>query len=143
MTRILIALTTLFMAASTTGCGNSKESSEETPAHIAEARERFGEDFACEPNVSEDYILCAHRPGTTTLSPIPQVAFFVFDVNAGEIAFEQRQVTGEVRWTDDYEIEMTLTPGIVTSDGRGAPKYRIDVRSGDRRRLDGVDAIPE
>jgi len=125
------------------GCGSSKESAADTPQYIDEARDRFGEDFACEPNTPEDYILCAHRPGTTAMSPIPRVAFFVFDVEADEVVFEKGQVTGNIRWTADYEIEMTLTPGIVTSDGRGAPKYRIDVRSGDQQRFDDADPIPK
>ena len=125
------------------GCGNSKDSAEKTPGHIAEARDRFGEDFACEPNTPEDYILCVHHPDTTALSPIPRVAFFVFDMAAAQVVLERGEITGEVRWTAGYEIELILTPGIVTTDGRGAPKYRIDVRSGDRRRLDGTDPIPQ
>ena len=71
------------------------------------------------------------------------VAFFVFDLAAAEVVLERGETTGEVRWTAGYEIELILTPGIVTSDGRGAPKYRINVRSGDRRRLDGVGGIPQ
>ena len=129
--------------ASLSGCGNSKQPADEVPAHINEARERFGDRFECEPNDPDDYVLCAYRPDTTAMNPLPRVAFFVFDSQAQEVVMEQAQVAGAVKWVSDYELEMTLTPGIVTQDGRGAPTYKIDVRSGDRIRLDGADGIPK
>jgi hypothetical protein len=137
-----IFLTTILMA-STAGCGNSKDPAEKPPGHIQEAQERFGERFECEPNGPGDYVLCAHRPDTTAMNPLPQVTFFVFDLKADEVVLDQAQTTGSVRWTADYDLEMTLTAGIVTNDGRGAPTYRIDVRSGDRQRLDDTNRIPK
>jgi len=135
------------LAALLAGCGNAKDSAGEEPAeepqYLAEARDRFGEQFSCEPNGTDEFVLCTFTPEMTALNPIPQMAFFVYDMAGEEVVHEQNQVTGRVGWVSDFEIEMTLTPGIVTSDGRGAPKYTIDVRSGERKRLDAPGEVPK
>ena len=108
---------------------------ESTPPYIREARQRFDEKFICEHNATEEYVMCSYRPEPTALSTMPQIAFFVWDVAAKEILFEQSNVHGSSGWVDDFEIEMTLIPGIVTEEERGAPIFRIDVRTGNRRRV--------
>lgn len=146
MTDILLtaALLAALCVASMQGCGNSKEASaDETPAYIVEAQKQFGDAFECEPNATGEFILCVHHPENKAPNPVPGIAFFVFDVAKSDIIVEQSEVLGRASWVTDYEIELRLVPGIVTDDGRGAPRYRIDARTGDRRRVDGVNETPK
>lgn len=141
LTVILLAAVAGFAAVA--GCTNSKDAADTPQPYVELAQERFGTAFECQPNANEDFILCLHRPDTTAMAPLPQVAFFVYNLDDEEITHEETQFAGDVKWTGDYELEMEITPGIVSTEQPGKPKYRMDVRTGDRRRLGGTEEIPK
>ena len=69
----------------------STKHNENDPLYVTEAKKRFGDQFVCEPNKAEDYVMCVHLPDTTASQPIPQVAFMVFDNTSNEVVMEQQQ----------------------------------------------------
>ena len=124
------------------GCSNSRDASDSSASYVQEAESRFGSAYTCEPNTTDRFILCSHRPDTTVMNPLPKVAFFVYDTKENAVMLEEAEFAGDVSWVDEFEIEMTITPGIVRDDGSGKPKYKIDVRSGNRRKVGGQAPIP-
>jgi hypothetical protein len=135
-------LLTLILLSVMAGCTNSKDAADTPAPYVKEAEERFGTAYECSPNATDEFILCSHRPDTTAMAPLPQVAFFVYKVADDEITYDENQFAGNVEWTGDYELEMEIVPGIVSTERPEKPKYKIDVRTGDRRRVDNTDVIP-
>ena len=106
----------------------------EAPPYEREAMRRFGPgaSVAYEPNAPGTYMLVAHRPAPTPRQPQPLVSYFVFDLRAGRVAFEETAVVGRVGWDDDRFLRVERTPGAAPRPDGGDASYRVDVYTGRR-----------
>jgi len=44
------------------------------------------------------------------------VQFFVYDLKNEKVLFEDSLANGSVKWLNDYQIQVSTVPGIVTED---------------------------
>lgn len=87
------------------------------------ADELFKKDCDVIYNISKEYALCIERYDEDRSKK-----FFIYDVSAGTVIFKDSFVLGNVVWSSDYEVKLTLHPGIITKDENNVkPKYIYNV----------------
>jgi len=81
------------------------------------ARQKYGmdEDYTCIENTSNKLVLCKHQKGSSD-DPIKSWDYFVYEVENEKILFENIVDKGNVKWYSETEIEISKTPGTMTSD---------------------------
>jgi len=70
-------------------------------------------------NESHDHVICLNKNKTTQYAPHPSVDFFIFDIAADSIVFEQNSVNAEIKWINNTAAEVTITPEIINEDETG------------------------
>jgi hypothetical protein len=116
---LFIALATvlfLFSPACKTGNKTSKSAmSEAFPFHLV-AKKELGDRFMVEFNETGNFVLCRSE-----FLPDPSVShytvkFFIYDVERGEIIYQDVVPRGEVEWHNNQEIRISSVPGIIMPD---------------------------
>jgi len=103
--------------------------------------EKYGRGVEYRPNSTKTAVLCVKEAKTTLLVPQRQIAFFVFDVTADSILFEDNLANGSVAWNDDFSIVVKIIPGIEESEEKSPhrqPGYIFDLRSKKTKNLESV-----
>lgn len=90
-------------------------------------------------NAPHTHVLCLERPSSR--SPAgpgmagPALRFFVYDLHADDIIFEDAVDNARVSWESDTSIKVVITPGMVPDLEPQEYGYRVDVASGVREAL--------
>lgn len=106
------------------------------------AAQKFGKGVDFVRNSSGTAMLCVKKSKPTQLNPQQQVAFFVYDMKAKNVLFEDSIPNGSVGWNDDSSIVVTIVPGTVRDDDKTPaprPGYIYDLRSRTTRDLESVN----
>ncbi len=132
MRYLMMAASVLALAA----CATPRQdgTAPDRPAYETLAAEKYGEAAEIVMNADESYVLVRDRAPFEAARPLPRVRFFVYDMKAGEVVYED-EVQGEVAWADAHHLNVYLMPGNVQADGRPSG-YRLDVRTGTRQPLE-------
>lgn len=109
-------------------CGPTRSAMNAQTPHKKIAEEKFGSGVEYFYNNRQSHVLCAKITRSTAEHPNHAVRFFVFDIKAGRLIFEDSMVDGEVQWMDATRIRVTKRFGMVTKSGeRGVQSYVYDV----------------
>jgi len=103
--------------------------------------EKYGEGAEYTFNSTKTALLCVKEAKTTLLVPQRRIAFFVFDVTADSILFEDNLANGSVAWNDEFSIIVKIIPGIEESEEKSPhrqPGYIFDLRSKKTKNLERV-----
>jgi hypothetical protein len=106
------------------------------------AVQKYGEGVEFIQNLSGTAMLCVKSSKPTQLNPQHQIAFFVYDVKAKSVLFEDSIPNGSVNWKDDFSIVVTVVPGTIRDDDKTRaprPGYIYDLRIRKTRDLESVD----
>jgi hypothetical protein len=103
--------------------------------------EKYGKGVEYRSNSTKTAVLCVKESKTTLLVPQRRIAFFVFDVAADSILFEDDLANGSVGWDDEFSIIVKIIPGIEESEEKLPHRqlgYIFDLRSKKTRNLEGM-----
>lgn len=79
------------------------------------AKEKFGENFMVEKNNSGALFLC-YKTDETKNQLHTILHYFIYDVKSGSIILQEKLNDAAVRWVDEHNIEIKLTPEIISGD---------------------------
>ena len=102
-----------------------------TPVYEELAVEKYGEGTVCTPNNEGSHALCISP--VDNMAQLPSVNFFTYDIGKQAVGYESDMACSNVRWVDDFTLEIIRTTGIVQRDAGPAPDARLhlDVRTGE------------
>ncbi|MBI3578118.1 MAG: hypothetical protein HY276_06790 [Ignavibacteriales bacterium] len=126
---LVIAIIMLISCSSTkTGSKNSTEE----PVYKSVAAKKLGTG-AVEYlfNASNTVVVCMKASKPTNLMPQHHIIFFVYDVAGDAILHEDEIANGDVTWNNDYQIKVTMIPGIIKDDDKAGTQpsgYMYDIR---------------
>ncbi len=95
------------------------------------AVDKYKDNITYQINLTHLYVLCHKQSRSTSRNPFPQVQFFVYDLKNEKVLFEDSLVNGSVKWLNDYQIQVSTIPGIVTGEEEADKKlmgYIYDVK---------------
>ena len=95
------------------------------------AVDKYKDNITYQINLTHLYVLCHKQPRSTSRNPFPPVQFFVYDLKNERVLFEDSLANGSVKWLNDYQIQVSTIPGIVTGDEEADKKlmgYIYDVK---------------
>ena len=78
--------------------------------------EKYGQNIEYLMNSSKTHVICLKRNKPTPQIPQSRISFFIYDIKKDEIIFEESFIDAEVRWKSEYQVEVKITPGIVSGD---------------------------
>ena len=134
-----LAALLLFAAACRSGGVVRTETSR--PAHEVLAIDKYGAGFESLFNRTKTAVLCVKRSKPTQLNPQQRISFFVYDMKAGSIIFEDEIPNGSVIWNDESSVLVTVVPGTVKSEDQANPSrpgYIYDLLLKKARGIDSV-----
>jgi hypothetical protein len=124
-------------------CGSNREDirerKSELPRYHAMAAQMYGQAAEFLFNDEKRAVLCLKKPKPTAQNPQQQVSFFVFDLSADSLVFEDEIVDGSVSWKDNFTVLVIALPGNVKSDEASPGQrsgYIFDLRTRRTRSLD-------
>lgn len=94
--------------------GNTAQVGEST--YKEKATEILGKDLAFTKNDSKSYVLCVNEIKGTPKQPRNTISFVVINLNNNSVALENKIEGGTVKWSDNLEVEIYRTPGIMRDD---------------------------
>jgi len=106
------------------------------------AFQKYGQGVDFTRNASGTAMLCVKKSKPTQLQPQQQIAFFVYDMKAKDMLFEDSIPNGSVSWNDEFSIVVSIVPGTVRDDDKTPaprPGYIYDLRSRKTRDLESVN----
>ncbi|OGU36901.1 MAG: hypothetical protein A2068_01000 [Ignavibacteria bacterium GWB2_35_6b] len=80
------------------------------------AKEKFAENYIMEFNPSKSYMLCFKKENKHKDQAPAPLTYFIYDINNDSVLFEESIGAGRVKWLNDYQVEISLIPGIVKGD---------------------------
>jgi len=104
--------------------------------------QKYGEGAEWIPNSTNSAILCVKGSKLTAQVPQRRVAFFVYEIAADSVLFEDAIVNGSVGWKDDQSVIVEIVPGIEKKDDASPPSrsgYIFDLRTGKARDLESIN----
>jgi len=94
------------------------------------ASEKYGKSIEFLYNNSKTHVVCLKKIKPTPQMFQNQISFFIYDLEKDEIIFEKSSIDAEVKWKNDDQVEVKITPGIVSGDETEDDFiYLYDVRS--------------
>lgn len=118
-----------------TGCSSIKTDTKNPPEEAAykiTAREKLGPSHVEYVfNASKAFVICMKASKPTDLMPQHHFIFFVYDVANKRIILEDEIANGDITWKNDYQVQVTLVPGIIKDDdtaGNQVLGYLYDTR---------------
>ena len=110
----LIAFLLFFITCHTTKTENKKSTG--TLDYKSIALKKYQKNIEYLFNSSDTYVICLTKNKPTPQMPQNQISFFVYDLANKEIILEDSLIDGEVSWKSDHDIQVKMTPGILTTD---------------------------
>jgi len=122
-------------------CGSKEARRIDVPGerYKALSAQKYGQAAEWIPNAAKTAVLCVKRSKPTAQLPQHQVSFFIFDIAAGKIVFEDDIPNGSVGWNDDQSVIVEIVPGIEKKDESSPPPrrgYVVDIQTGKTKDLE-------
>ena len=95
------------------------------------AVDKYTDNITYRRNLTHIYVLCYKQSRPTIQDPFPPLQFFVYDLKNEKVLFEDSLAKGSIKWLNDYQIQVSTIPGIVTGDEEADKKlmgYIYDVK---------------
>ncbi|MGE5682288.1 MAG: hypothetical protein ACM34K_15580 [Bacillota bacterium] len=120
-----------------TGCCSSSvekqqsgsENNQTLKSYIQLALSRYGDNVEYLYNSPEkSFVLALSREKESSNNPYPAIHFFVFDIKKNMIIFEDVVPKATVSWKNDHQVEVIVTPAIISTDEQDKPQgYIFDI----------------
>lgn len=110
-----LVLTCLFFIACNTSKMDSPKSSD-SGTYKSIAAEKYGTGIEYLFNEPRTYVVCLKRIKPTAEAPQNQTNFFIYDLGKEKIIFEESSIDAQVKWKNDSQVQVKITPGIVSGD---------------------------
>lgn len=81
--------------------------------------EKFGVSFQATYNADNSFALVVKEAKATSQNPNPFLRFFIYGLSESKIIFEDNVAGGLANWENDELIEVTITPGTVSTEEAG------------------------
>lgn len=88
------------------------------------AVDKYKDNITYQINLTHLYVLCHKQSRPTSRNPYPPVQFFVYGLKNEKVLFEDSLANGSVKWLNDYQIQVSTIPGIITGDEEANKKLR-------------------
>ncbi|MCX6135065.1 MAG: hypothetical protein NTU47_14725 [Ignavibacteriales bacterium] len=142
--RILNSIAAILSVIVLVSCSSREAKKHETQAEQYEslALQKYGKVADLIRNTSGTAVLCVKSSKPTQLQPQRQIAFFVYDIAARTVLFEDNLPNGSVSWMDDVSVVVNVFPGTVKDDDKtpaARQGYIFDLRSRKTRDLESVN----
>lgn len=120
------SLVLIFIMCRSTAKNENLPTNETNYKSIAEAKYKNNIEYVF--NFSQNKVLCIHKTKSTPNFPQYRVQFFVFDLNENKTIYEDNLNGGSIKWFNDQQLEILLSPEVVTGDEPpGSFKYIYDL----------------
>jgi hypothetical protein len=133
------AITLIALILFLTACHTAKTDAQKSTVsqeYKSIAVEKYGNNIEYVLNNSKTHVICLKQNKPTPQFPQNQISFFVYDLAKEEIILEESLIDGEVSWKNDREIQVKMTPGMLTTDeeyNKQLTGYIFDVK--ERKKL--------
>lgn len=126
------------------GCAPSQKSFTEKEINLKKLSiEKFGTMFHLIYNGEKSYSLAVKQERAAALNPNPLLQFFVFDMREEKIVFEDNLAGGKINWKTNDQVEVIVTPEIVSTDENNKIHgYIYDVRLKTKKDLNSPTQNP-
>jgi hypothetical protein len=95
-------------------CAPSKELASYKSAEVL-AKEKFGDEYNLAENKNGKFILCYKiREDKNRLHS--SLHYFVYEASQNGIIFEEKLNDSKIKWLDDQNLEITITPEVISGD---------------------------
>lgn len=95
-------------------CAPSKELASYKSAEVL-AQEKFGDEYNLAENENGKFILCYKiREDKNRLHS--SLHYFVYEASQNGIIFEEKLNDSKIKWLDDQNLEITITPEVISGD---------------------------
>ncbi len=93
--------------------GNQQATQSSSVATVEEtAKEKFTSDYQIEMNTSKSHALVTKPVRANPNQLKPTIYFFVFDIDHGQVIYENQIPKASVSWLNDAEVLMQTEPGV-------------------------------
>ncbi len=110
LTRLILMIAAIFLSHC---CSSTNTGSNQTDLENR-AKEKFKSGYNIILNDEKDFAVCLKRFKTTPAMPSPPVSFFIYDLNNEKIIYESELANGNIKWKNNYQVEIETIPGTVT-----------------------------
>jgi len=126
--RVIIIISTLIYTSFLISCASSEKTPENSdqiinqkPAKKVEqfAIEKYKNNYILQNNSSNTFTLCVKKIKSSDHSPRNTINYFVYDLSVEELIHEESIANGNVKWLNDHQIQISITPGTVKGDEKG------------------------
>lgn len=128
---LILQLTIVFALASCAPAKTDSNSVASVAKYKKLAVDKYEDNITYRVNLTHSYVLCYQQSRPTSLNPFPPVQFFVYDIKNERVLFEDSLANGSIKWLNNYQIQVSMIPGIVTGDevaDQKLPGYIYDVK---------------
>lgn len=109
--------------------GSQKTFTEQKSILEKYAEQRYGTSFNVIYNSERSFTIVVKLEAITSRTPNPVLQFFIYDMLIEKIIFEDNVPGGKIAWNNNYQIEISYTPGMISKeDGNKVYGYIYDVR---------------
>jgi len=113
---LILQLTIVFALASCAPAKTDSKSVASVDNYRKLAVDKYKDNITYRVNLTHSYVLCHKQSRPTSLNPFPPVQFFVYDLKQERVLFEDSLANGSLKWLNDFQIQVSTIPGIVTGD---------------------------
>ena len=94
--------------------------------------EKYGIAFSIIYNSDKSYSIVVKQEKSTAKNPNPILQFFVYEMGKDKIIFEDSVPAGRIKWKSNNQIEVTVTPEMVSTEDNVnlyGYIYNVDIRT--------------
>jgi len=107
-----------------------QETLDATKTYKQIAEQKLGDKVECELNSNMNYALCKKIIPEPKLNPNQLIEFFVYDIQKGEIIFEDKIANAKISWYNNTQLLITRQKGYITTPtDTGKWTYIFDLQS--------------
>jgi len=109
----------LYFICSVFACSTSKSNTAkylESKKYQKLAEEKYKNNIKYSFNQIKSYILCQKKYKPSPSMPQGSVSFFVYDLAKDKIIYEKSIDNGDVRWANDYQLQIKIVPGNISDE---------------------------
>jgi len=107
-----------------------QETFDSTKTYQQIAQQKFGEHIEYKLNLDKSYALCQKVIPESALKPNQLIEFFVYDIQKGEIIYENKIARAKISWYNNTQLLVVEQKGYVTNPSdTGKLTYIFDLQS--------------
>jgi len=82
------------------------------------------------PNKDQSKILYLSEKKKSSVNPVNNIAFFVYDKELNEIIYQNKYANATIKWLNNYQLSLSRKYGIIeTQDGDNVKDFIIDLNT--------------